>query len=69
MKLIKSLFLFGFIILHTKIAGNSIWFNVDHIASITDSLQGVNVRTVGVVDPFTVRESFDEITNMISQTK
>lgn len=68
MKKFTTLFLFfGFIMLHMKVTGSPVAFNTDHIASITDSktATGVLVRTVGNEEPFLVRESFEEILQMI----
>ena len=69
MKFLKSLFLFGFIVLHSSVTGKPIWLKTEYIASVFDSVKGTSVWTVGQIDSFVVKESFDTVTNMIAESK
>ena len=66
MKLIKTLFLFGFIILYDKVTNNPVAFNTDHISSVAESkIHGVLIRTIGDPAPYKVRGSLEEVLQII----
>ena len=71
MKFIKALFLFGFIILHAQLNNNPIWFNTDHIVTVSENTtyKGSTIRTNNDSEGFIVRETFDIVTNMIADSK
>ena len=71
MNSLKPLFLFGFIILHAQLNNNPIWFNTDHIVTVSENTvyKGATVRTINNSTGFIVKETFDVVIDMISKSK
>ena len=68
MKLIKSLFLLGFIVLHNKVGGAAIFIQLDHLVAVSENKihNSANIYIINNPEGFIVKESFDEVTNMIA---
>ena len=70
MKFLKSLFLFGFILLHSKVGNNPIWFKIDYIVTVSKNTVygGSTVRTINDSEGFVIKEDPDIIMDMIQKS-